>query len=147
MLSLNKTNFNEYLDHIYPEDLDVKDTTDAANYANYLDLRLEISKEQQLVTSLFDKRYEFSFPIVNFPFIEGNIPNSPAYGVFVSQLIRYARANQRYPDFVQRSSQLISKLLSQGYLPARLRCTFKKFYGRHYDLIDKYDKSMSCIEI
>ena len=41
-------------------------------------------------------RDDFSFPIVNFPFLCGNIPASPAYGVFVSQLIRYARACSLY---------------------------------------------------
>ena len=43
-------------------------------------------------TKLFDKRYDFNFPIVNFPFICSNIPAAPAYGVYMSQLIRYSRA-------------------------------------------------------
>ena len=36
----------------------------------------------------FHKRDDFDFPIVNFPYLSSNIPESPAYGVFVSQLIR-----------------------------------------------------------
>ena len=145
VLSLNKKSFSDYLSEIYPVELEIKDTTDSATFVNYLDLRLEIDENHNLIPSLFDKRDDFNFPIVNFPFIGSNIPASPAYGVFVSQLIRYARSSQRYPDFVQRSSQLVSKLISQGYLPQRLKSTFKKFYGRHLDLVKKYDKAMSHI--
>ena len=49
-------------------------------------------KRFQLRTSLYDKRDDFNFHIINFPFLSSNIPSSPAYGVFISQLIRYARA-------------------------------------------------------
>ena len=44
------------------------------------------------VLNLFDKCYDFNFLIVNFPFICSNIPAAPAYGVYMSQLIRYSRA-------------------------------------------------------
>ena len=67
-----------------------------------------------------------------------NIPASPAYGVFVSQLIRYSRASSKYQDFIHRSSQLASKLVKQG-----LKATFKKFYGRHHNRADKYHKLVS----
>ena len=39
------------------------------------------------------------FPIVKFPYLSRNIPESPAYGVFISQLIRYARVCSKYEDF------------------------------------------------
>ena len=48
----------------------------------------------KLTTRLYDKRDDFNFPIVNFPFLSSNIPSAPAYGVYVSQLIRYARPVQ-----------------------------------------------------
>ena len=62
------------------------------------------------------------FPLVNFPHLSSNIPESPAYGVFVSQLIRYARVCWKY-DVLFRGSILVSKLLKQGY-----SSTFRKFY-------------------
>ena len=146
VLSLNKPKFSEFLDFIYPQELEIKDTTDASNFANYLDLRLEIDENQKLFTQLFDKRDDFNFPIVNFPFMSSNIPASPAYGVFVSQLIRYARANSNYQDFLHRGSQLASKLVAQGYLRSRLKATFRKFYGHHHGLIGKYSIPMSSME-
>ena len=147
VLSLNNPKFGDYLDVIYPKELEIKDTTDSANFSNYLDLRLEIDNDSNLSTRLYDKRDDFNFSIVNFPFLSSNIPMSPAYGVFVSQLIRYSRASCKYEDFVYRSAQLVSKLLRQGYVLPRLIAAFKKFYGRHHDLVDKYSKSMSAMQL
>ena len=55
-----------------------------------------------------------NFPI-NFPFLSSNIPFAPAYGVYVSQLIRYARTCSNYQDFMERGKVLTTKLLSHGY--------------------------------
>jgi hypothetical protein len=52
----------------------------------FLDLHLEIDSEGRLRTKLYDKRDDFNFPIVNFPFICSNIPAAPAYGVYISHL-------------------------------------------------------------
>ena len=59
-------------------------------------------------TRLYDKRDDFDFPVVNFPYLSSNIPESRAYGVFVSQLIRYARVCSKYEDFLFRGSILVS---------------------------------------
>jgi len=69
----------------------------------YLEVRqhaLEIDSEWRLRTKLYDKRDDFDFHIVNFPFICGNIPATPAYGVYIFQLIRYSRACGFYQDFL-----------------------------------------------
>ena len=69
---------------IYPIKLEIKDTTDIARSASYLDLRLEIDNEVRIRTKLHDKRDDCNVPIVNFPFICNNIPAAPAYGVYLS---------------------------------------------------------------
>ena len=84
----------------------------------------------------------FSFQIVNFPFLSSNIPSSPTYGVYTSQLIRYARCCSQYSDFSARHKTLVERLLSQGFKSNRLSNTFKKFYDRHNDLIGKYNVSL-----
>ena len=71
--------------------------------------------------------------------MSSNIPSAPAYGVYVSQLVRYARACYNYEDFVDRGKLLTSKLLSQGYCRAKLVSTLKMFYGRHHDPVDPYN--------
>ena len=65
---------------------------------------------------LYDKRDGFNIPIVDFPFIYNNIPAGPAYGVYISQLIRYSRAYGSYHDFLDRGLLLTRKLLNQGFL-------------------------------
>ena len=66
----------EYLEFICPRELEIKETTETA----YLDCYLYIDNGK-LVTRLYDKRDDFNFPIVNFPFLSKNIPFAPAYGV------------------------------------------------------------------
>ena len=101
VLSLNNTKFENYLHHIYPPELEIKNTTVSSNSASYLDLFLEYDQDYRLTTRLYDKRDDFNFPIVNFPFLDSNIPLSPAYGVYISQLIRYYRASSYYHDFLR----------------------------------------------
>ena len=81
--------------------------------ASYVDLRLEIDSEGQLRTKLYGRRYDFdNFSIVNFPFICSNIQAAHAYGVYISQLIRYSRAFGSYQDFLDRGLLLTRKLLN-----------------------------------
>ena len=69
VLSLNNSRFGDFVDRIYPVELEIKDTTDTDRSASYLDLHLVINSEGRLRTKLYDKRDDFNFPIVNFPFI------------------------------------------------------------------------------
>jgi hypothetical protein len=95
-------------------ELEIKDTTDTDKSASYLDLHLEIDTEGRLRTKLYDNRDDFNFPIVNFPSICSNIPAAPAYGVYISQMIRYSRACGSYQDLFDRLL-LTKKLLNQGF--------------------------------
>ena len=130
----------------FPPELDIKDTMESNTYASYLDLLLSISRDHQLHTSLYDKRDNFNFHITNFPFLSSNIPSSPAYGIFISQLIRYAKACSSYECFILRAVRLCNKLIGQGYVKERLRSSLRKFYlrkfyGRYWDLIKQYMRS------
>ena len=96
-----------------------------------------------LSTKLYDKRDDFDFRIVNFPYISSNIPESPAYGVYISQLLRYARACSSYCDFIYRGKALTAKLVEQGYVKTRLRVYGRKFYGRYNDIVSPYNVSLT----
>ena len=104
VLSLNNSRFGDFVDRIYPIELEIKDITDTDRLASCLDLHLEIDSEGRLRTKNYDKRDDSNFPIVNFPFICIKIPASPAYGVYISQLIRYSKACGYYQDFLDRGS-------------------------------------------
>ena len=60
-------------------------------------------------------------------------------------LIRYARCCSHYDDFRYRHKCLVDRLLSQGYKALRLEKSFKKFYGRYQDLIEKYRRSVNAM--
>ena len=106
------TKFAEYLEFIYPRELEIKETTETAASSSEFYLYIDNGK---LTTRLYDKRDDFNFPIVNFPVLSSNIPSAPAYGVYVSQLIRYARAFSNYQDLLERGKVLTTKLSSWGY--------------------------------
>ena len=116
--------------HIYPNELEIKDITDTVKSSAYLVLHLEIEGNGKLLTILYEKRVHFSFRVVNFPFICGNIPSAPAYGLFISQPIRYARACQNYVNFLYRARILTSRLFEQGYVATRLKSSLQKFYDK-----------------
>ena len=118
-------------------ELEVKETTDTASSASFLDLYLEFDDSGQL-TKIYDKRDDFNFEIINFPNMCSNIPASPAYGVCISQLIRYARASSNYSDFLKRHLHLRNRLLDQGYEKIRLIRSLKKFIFWYQDLIEIY---------
>ena len=59
--------------------------------------RLSISNDI-VSTKIYDKRDDFDFEIVNFPFLDGDVPRSTSYGVYISQLIRFARASSYVVD-------------------------------------------------
>jgi hypothetical protein len=76
-------------------------------------------------------------------FICINTPAAPAYGVYISQLIRYSRACASYQDFLDRGLLLTRKVLNQVFLLIKLKSSLRKFYGRHHDLVDRYGISVS----
>ena len=141
VLFLKNTKFAEYLEFIYPRELEIKETTETTASSSNLDCYLYIDNGK-LTTRLYDKRDDFKF---NFPFLSSNIPSAPTYGVYVSQLICYARACSNYQDFMERGKVLTTKLLSQGYQKTKLVATLKKFYGRHHDLVNPYNVAVSRI--
>ena len=85
--------------------------------------------------------YDFNFKIINFPNMCSNIPASPAYGVYISQLIRYARASSNYSNFLKRHLHLRNRLLDQGYNKTRLIRCLKSLYS-DTKILSKYIPSL-----
>jgi hypothetical protein len=130
---------------IYPPELEVKETTDIASFSSFLDLYLEFDDSDQLSTKIYDKRDDFNFKIINFPNMCSNIPASPAYVVYISQFIRYARASSNFSDILKRHLDLRNRLLDHGYEKIRLIRSFKKFIFRCQDLLEIYSVSAERI--
>ena len=94
--------------------------------------------DDDIYTSAYDKRDDFGFPIVNFPWLSGNVPRLPSYGIYISQLIRFDRCCTSVFDFHSKNLQITSKLLSQGYIYHKLRKTFGKFFRSYSELLSKF---------
>ena len=96
-------------------------------------------------SKIYDKRDVLNFEIVNFPFLDGEIPRSPSYGVYISQLIRFARVCSNVDDPNKRNLFSTAKILKQGYRHNKIRKAFSKFYHRHSDLICKYNIGLKTL--
>jgi hypothetical protein len=100
ILYIYNNHFHLYADLIYPNELEMKDTTECSTSYLYLDVLLKFDTNGKLTTQLYDKRGDFNFSIGNLLYLCSNIPASPAYGVHILQLIRYARACSKYNQFL-----------------------------------------------
>ena len=64
-------------------------------------LNLNLSIHNDMVsTKIYDKRDDFNFDIVNFPFLDGDVPQRPSFSAYISQLIRFARASLHVTDSI-----------------------------------------------
>ena len=96
-----------YINEIYPSELILKNTTTTPSETCYLDTTINTGEGNGIVRiSVYDKREEFDFKTVNFPYLDSNIPRYPAYGVYISELVRYARTCSRKDDFIYRHRRL-----------------------------------------
>ena len=93
---------------IYPSEHQLNKANTSDTEAAFLDLHLSISNDI-VSTKTFDKRDNFDFKIVDFPFLDGDVPRSTSYGVYISHLIRFARATSYVADLNTRN-----KLLNQA---------------------------------
>ena len=125
----NNKKFLDYLKERYPFQLTVEKASRSDHLADYLDLTFIIDNGGKLSIRLYDKRDDFDFLIVNFPFLSSNIPSGPSFSVYIPQLIRYARCCSHYDNFRYHHKCLVYRLLSQGYIALKLKKSLKRFYG------------------
>ena len=141
LLVLNNTNFGDAIQDIYPSELQLKKTTESTTALSYLDILITI-EHGKYSTTLYDKRDSFQFDIVNFPDMSSNIPSKPAYGVYISQLVRIGRICSSYKQFYERHYKLTEKLTKQGFRYVELRKAFKRFAKNHSNIFQKYSHSV-----
>ena len=127
---------------IYPTELQLNKANSADTKALFLDLSIT----NGIVSSkIYDKRDDFNSEIINFPFRERYVPRSPSYGVYISQLIRFARVCSNVDDCNNRNLYITAKLLKQCYRDHIIRKTFSIFYHRHSELIVKYNIGLKTL--
>ena len=144
LLNIDNIYFDQMVDRIYPTELQLNRANSSDTKTPFLDLKLCISNGT-VSTRIYDKRDDFDFDIVNFPFLDGDDPRRTSYGVYISQLKRFARASSNLNDFNYRNKALTAKLLRQGYRYFKLRKAFSKLYRRHSALLEKYSVSLKTL--
>ena len=106
LLNIDNPYFEQIIGQIYPTELQLNKANSSDTEAPFLDLNLSITNG--LVSSkIYDKRDDFNFEIVNFPFLDGDVPRSPSSGVFISQHIRFTRVCSNVDDFNNRNLFLL----------------------------------------
>ena len=117
MISFHQYNsgLGDFVDRIYPIELQIKDTTDTDRYFHTLTYSSKWTGGSVMNETLRQKR-RFQFSHCELSIYISNIPAVPAYGVYISQLIRYSRDCGSCQDFLDRGLLLTRKPLNQGFL-------------------------------
>ena len=142
LLNIDYIHLEQMVHRIYRAELQQNKANASDTESALLDLIIFIHNDT-VSTKNDDKRDDFN--IVNFPFLGGNVPRRPSYGVYISQLIPFGRAFSHVSDLNSHNKFLTAILLKQCYRYHKLRKTFSKFYRRHFELIEKYHVSLKIL--
>ena len=134
LLNIDNPYFEGMVNRFYPPELQLNKANTSDTEAPFLDLHLSISNVF-VSSKIYDNRDDFDFDIVNFPFLDGDVPRSTSYGVYISQLIRFARVSK----FNVGLKTLLHQGLSEPEFYGDLVYKFKKIVGRA-DFSDQFRK-------
>ena len=112
LLNIDNIYFEQMVNRIYPSELQLNKANSSDTEAPFLDLNISISNGT-VSTKIYDKRDDFDFDIVNFPFLDGDVRRRTSYFVYISQLICFPRASSNVSDFNCRNKALTVKLLKR----------------------------------
>ena len=134
IFTIDSPEFEKYIPDIYPAELQLNKANTSGNETSFLDLNIKVIGSD-IHTSVYDKRDDFGFPIVNFPWLSVDVPRLPSYGIYISQLVRFARCCTSVLDFHSTNT---SKLLIQGYRYHKLRKPFGNFFRLYSEILSKF---------
>ena len=77
-----KPYFAHMVSQIYPTELQFSTANHSDNESPFLDLDLSITNGK-ISAKIYDKRDEFNFEIINFPFLDGDVPGSPLFATYL----------------------------------------------------------------
>ena len=108
IFTIDNTEFEKHIPDIYPTELQLNKEKYLRQRNSFLDLNIKVTG-RDVHTSVYDKRddFGFGFPIVNFPWLSGDIPRLPSNGVYISHLVRFARCWARVSDFIPKIFKLL----------------------------------------
>ena len=98
----------KYIPDIYPAELQLNKANTSDKETSFLDLNIKVIGSD-IHTSVYDKRDDFGFPIVNFQWLSGDVPRLQSYGIYISQLVRFARCCTSVLFFILKISKLLQR--------------------------------------
>ena len=137
IFTIDNPEFEKHIPDIYPGELQLNKTNTSDTENSFLDLNVKVIG-RYIHASVYDKRDDFGFPIVNFLWLSGDVPRLPSYGINILPLVRFARCCTSVLDFNSKNLQITSKLLTQGYKYHKLLKTFWKFFRSYSELLSKF---------
>ena len=137
IFTIDNPEFHKHISNIYPAELQLNKANTSDKETFFLDLNIKVIGNE-IHTSVYNKRDDFEFPIVNFPWLSGDVPRLPSYGIYILQLVRFAWCCTSVLDFHSKNLQITSKLLTQGYRYHNLRKIFGKFFRSYSELLSKF---------
>ena len=137
---------NHHISEIYSSELQLTDTSTSSTKVYYLDTNTKTGgTNTPFRISIYGKRDDFTFRIVNFPLV--GIPANPPFGVYISQMVRYARICPSKVDFMNRPRGLSLRLRQQSFVTNLLHKSFNKFFNRHGLMVLKYGVTLREIRL
>ena len=137
--------FLDNIHNIYPREMELKSTNISMNTCTYLDLRISIYQGNYNFKS-YDKRNDFAFDVINYPYKNSNIPTNPAYGVFTSQLVRACRINKSAQYFKKDVVKLSKRFKEQGFDNTILKEKYMSFCHNYISEWGRYGMDISTNE-
>ena len=113
LLNIDNPYFEGMVNQLCPPELQLNKANTTDTESPFLDLHFSIANGF-VSSKIYDKRDDFDFDIVNFPFLDGDVPRRASYGVYIAQLNRFARVCNHVADFNAQNKYLTAKLLQQG---------------------------------
>ena len=105
IFTIDNPEFAENIPDIYPRELQLYKVNTSDKETSFLDLNITVVGSN-IHTSVYDKRDEFGFPKVNFPWLSVDVPRLQSYGIYISQLVRFARCCTSVFDFHSKNLQI-----------------------------------------
>ena len=137
IFTIDNPEFEKHISDIYPAELQLNKANTSDKETSFLDLNIKVIGSE-INTSVYNKRDDFGFPIVNFPWLRGDVQRLPSYGIYISQLVRFATCCTSVLDCHSKNLQITSKLLTQGYKYHKIRKAFGKFFRSYSELLSKF---------
>ena len=146
IFTIDNPEFDKHIPDIYPTELQLNKAITLDKETSFLDLNLKVVGSD-VHTSVYDKRDDFGFPIINFPWFSGDVPRLPSYVVYISQSVRFARCCTSVSDYPFQKSSNYFQTTDTGYRYHKLRKSFGKFFRSYSDLLSKFGEISLILRI